>query len=106
MAERDPLSGEEVAVHLAKWPGWSGSTERLTKTFAADFYASTEFLRALVEPAQRLQHQPDIDLRWGKLTISLTTYSAGGVVTELDFKTVTEIERVAAELGISGVIQT
>ncbi|MDJ1137071.1 4a-hydroxytetrahydrobiopterin dehydratase [Streptomyces iconiensis] len=103
MAERDPLSVEAVADHLSRWDGWEGDTARIHKTFALDFYESTTFLADLVEPAHRLRHQPDIDLRWGKLTISLTTYSSDAVVTELDFKLVAEIERVAAAHGAAAV---
>jgi 4a-hydroxytetrahydrobiopterin dehydratase len=53
----------------------------------------------LAVAARELEHHPDIDLRWQTLLVSMTTYSAGGVVTELDFKLVERVNAVLAEYG-------
>ncbi|MBL1120525.1 4a-hydroxytetrahydrobiopterin dehydratase [Streptomyces sp. 110] len=99
MAERDPLAAEEVQAHLERWEGWSGDTSRIGKTYQLDYYTSIKVINEVAEAAQKLQHHPDIDIRWERLHFSITTYSAGAVITPLDFKLVAEIERVAAAHG-------
>ncbi|MBA6439392.1 4a-hydroxytetrahydrobiopterin dehydratase [Streptomyces sp. GMR22] len=99
MAERDPLTAEEVQAHLERWEGWSGDTSRIGKTYQLDYYTSIKVINEVAEAAQKLQHHPDIDIRWERLHFGITTYSAGAVVTPLDFKLVAEIERVTAAHG-------
>lgn len=99
MADREPLTDQQVLKNLDHWEGWSGDTSRISKTFRLDYYTSVKVINEVAEAAQRLQHHPDVDLRWEKLHFSLRTYSAGGVVTPLDFKLIAEIERVASAHG-------
>ncbi|MEV0282194.1 4a-hydroxytetrahydrobiopterin dehydratase [Streptomyces sp. NPDC050610] len=103
MAERDPLTAEEVRANLARWEGWTGDTARISKSFQLDYYTSIKVINEVAEAARKIQHHPDIDLRWERLHFGITTYSAGGVVTPLDFKLVAEIERVAAGHGAKPV---
>ena len=44
-----------------------------------DFLRAFEMARAVVEPAERLNHHPDVEFGWGYLRIRLTTHDAGGV---------------------------
>ncbi|GAB2827347.1 4a-hydroxytetrahydrobiopterin dehydratase [Streptomyces daliensis] len=99
MAERDPLTEDQVREHLARWDGWSGDTRRISKTYQLDYYTSITVINEMAETAQRLQHHPDVDLRWQTLTFSITTYTAGAVVTALDFNLVAELERITAAHG-------
>ena len=99
MAERDPLTAEEVQENLKRWEGWSGDTSRIAKTYQLDYYTGVKMIGDVATAAQKLQHHPDVELNWGRLRFSMTTYTAGGVVTPLDFKLVAEIERVAAAHG-------
>ncbi|MFE3198395.1 4a-hydroxytetrahydrobiopterin dehydratase [Embleya sp. NPDC059237] len=41
-----------------------------------------------------MEHHPDVELHWQQVRFSLTTYSAGGVVTELDFKLADAIDKI------------
>jgi 4a-hydroxytetrahydrobiopterin dehydratase len=43
-----------------------------------------QFVNAAAEIAEAAQHHPDIDIRWNKVTLALTTHDAGGL-TEKDF---------------------
>lgn len=99
MGERDPLTAAKVQDNLANWEGWTGNTSRISKTYHLDYYTSIKVINEVAEAAQALQHHPDIDIRWERLHFSMTTYSAGGVVTPLDFKLVAEIERITAAHG-------
>ena len=49
-----------------------------------DFPAAIKFTNAVAELAEEAWHHPDIDIRWNKVTLSLTTHDAGGL-TEKDF---------------------
>lgn len=86
MAKRTKLSDAEITVGLAALPGWSREGDTLRRTFAlSGFPAAVEFIRALVGPAEALDHHPDVDLRYDKVTVRLSTHSAGGI-TSLDLE--------------------
>ena len=40
-----------------------------------------------------------MDIRWDRLHISMTTHTAGDVVTELDFVTAERLDAIATEHG-------
>jgi len=44
--------------------------------------------------AERLQHHPDIQIRWNRVTFSLTTHDAGGI-TDKDLELAQRIDRLA-----------
>jgi 4a-hydroxytetrahydrobiopterin dehydratase len=96
MGLRDPLPAEEVSRRLGDLDGWVKAEDReeIHKTFHLDYYTSVKAINDVMEPAQELQHHPDIDLRWETLHFSLTTYTAGQRITELDFLLADRIERV------------
>ena len=75
--------------------GWSRRGDALVKTFAFERFADgIAFVRRLAEIADGMDHHPDIDIRYTKVTISLSTHSAGGI-TELDV----QLARKAEEIG-------
>ena len=43
--------------------------------------------------AEKMEHHPDVDIRYTKVTCSLSTHSAGGI-TSKDFKLAEEIDEV------------
>ena len=49
-----------------------------------DFPAAIKFVNAAARLAEQAWHHPDIDIRWNKVTLVLTTHDAGGL-TEKDF---------------------
>ena len=56
-----------------------------------------EFLRRVAEAAERLNHHPDVELRYVNLTLRLTTHDAGNKVTEKDLQLAGEIQRAVEE---------
>ena len=50
----------------------------------ADFPAAMKFVNAVASLAEQAQHHPDVDIRWNKVTLALTTHDAGGL-TAKDF---------------------
>ena len=49
----------------------------------ADFSAAIGFVVRTALAAEVLDHHPDIDIRWNRVTLTLSTHSAGAL-TELD----------------------
>ncbi len=56
-----------------------------------------EFLRRVAEVAERLNHHPDVELRYVNLTLRLTTHDAGNRVTERDLEMAGEIQKLVEE---------
>jgi 4a-hydroxytetrahydrobiopterin dehydratase len=91
------LSDLEIQRALGALPGWSRRRNVLTKTFTWPTFAQgIEFVARVATQADAMNHHPDIDIRYTKVTCALSTHDAGGI-TELDLKLAGEIERVAAE---------
>ena len=80
-----PLSPAEVKVALKSVPLWrrTGSTIRRTFEFP-DFPVAIKFVNQVARLAERAGHHPDIDIRWNKVHLLLTTHDAGGL-TQKDF---------------------
>jgi 4a-hydroxytetrahydrobiopterin dehydratase len=75
----------KIQTALATLPQWTRNNEVISRTFAfSDFPAAMKFTNAVAEIAEAAQHHPDIDVRWNKVTLALTTHDAGGL-TEKDF---------------------
>ncbi len=79
------LSENQIRDRLARVPGWErrGNEIRRTWTFA-DFGASMAFVNKVAALAQAADHHPDIDIRYSKVTLVLSTHDAGGL-TAKDF---------------------
>lgn len=85
------LSKKEIEHDLAKLAGWTihGKVIRRNIEFA-DFAQAMGFTCSIALYAERAQHHPDIDIRWNKILLSLSTHSAGGI-TEKDISLAREI---------------
>jgi len=79
------LNPAEIAIALAKIPNWQRNDNVISRIFQfKDFVAAMQFVNAVAEIAETAAHHPDIDIRWNKVTLALTTHDAGGL-TEKDF---------------------
>jgi 4a-hydroxytetrahydrobiopterin dehydratase len=58
---------------------------------------AVEFLRLVAEAAERLNHHPDVELRYVNLALRLTTHDAGNKVTEKDLRLAEEIQKIVEE---------
>jgi 4a-hydroxytetrahydrobiopterin dehydratase len=89
------LSDSEIEARLSEHPGWERSGNAIAKTFErADFVGSINFVKALVEPAEAMNHHPDLEISWDKVTVKIVTHSEGGV-TAADFELATKIDAIA-----------
>jgi len=83
------LTEEEVLRQLADLPGWTRAGEdrsSITARFElADFAAAMSFVNQVARAAEQMDHHPDIDIRYDRVTLVLSTHSAGGL-TQLDIE--------------------
>lgn len=85
----------KIILALSTLPEWSRSGEVISRTFVfKDFPAAMKFVNAVAELAEQAQHHPDIDVRWNKVTLALTSHDAGGL-TEKDFELARQCDALA-----------
>jgi 4a-hydroxytetrahydrobiopterin dehydratase len=90
-----PLETSEVDARLAEHPGWERDGSAIRKSFKrGDFVGSINFAQSLVEPAEAMNHHPDLEISWDTVTVSLSTHSEGGV-TAADFELAAKIDALA-----------
>jgi 4a-hydroxytetrahydrobiopterin dehydratase len=90
------LSDDDIAERLAQLDGWEREGDAIVKTFKlADFVGSVGFVNKLVEPAEEMNHHPDLSISWNEVRVSITNHAAGGL-TEADFELAKRIDTLAA----------
>ena len=89
------LSDEEIEERRAGLEGWERSGDAIEKQFDnGDFKGSVEFVNRLTPEAEEMNHHPDLEISWNKVTVSLSTHSEGGL-TGNDFELASKIDSVA-----------
>lgn len=89
------LSDAEIEARLAELSGWSRSGAAIEKEFErGDFVGSVEFVAKLVEPAEAMNHHPDVSISWSTVEVSISTHSEGGL-TANDFELAAKIDGLA-----------
>lgn len=74
------LSDIAIQRELGNLSGWSRRGESLTRTYQfRNFASAMEFVNRVADAAERADHHPDIDIRYSKVTLVLSTHSAGGI---------------------------
>jgi 4a-hydroxytetrahydrobiopterin dehydratase len=90
MAER--LSDIAIQRELGNLTGWSRRGDAITKTFQfRNFLTGIDFVSAIAKAAEAADHHPDIDIRYTKITCTLSTHSAGGI-TQMDLDMARKID--------------
>ena len=74
------LSESEIASALASAPAWVETGESIQRTVSfKDFKESMAFVIQVAAEAERVDHHPDILIRYNKVTLTLSTHDAGGI---------------------------
>lgn len=85
MSRPTKLSESEIASRLAELRGWQRSRDSITRTFTfAGFPDAVSFVRRIVPSAEQMNHHPDVDIRYNRVIITLSTHDQGGL-TGYDF---------------------
>jgi 4a-hydroxytetrahydrobiopterin dehydratase len=89
------LAPADVDAALAEQGiAWERQDDQLTTTVTLrDFAGALAFVNAVGAAAEAANHHPDIDIRWNKVRLVLTTHSAGGL-TVLDLALAAAIDRL------------
>jgi 4a-hydroxytetrahydrobiopterin dehydratase len=82
---RTLLREDQLAIELKTLDGWSRVGNEIRKMWEFEgFVQAIEFANSVAVVAEKFNHHPDIDIRWNRVILSLSTHSAGGL-TSLDF---------------------
>ena len=88
------LSEKEIAAELQKLSGWSVVSGNLHRVFEfKDFSAAFGFMTRVALAAEKMDHHPDWSNAWNKVTVDLSTHSAGGL-TKNDFELAGKIQLI------------
>lgn len=79
------LNAAQIKTALAGVPDWKKNGVCITRTCPfKDFPAAIKFVNTVARLAEKAWHHPDINIRWNKVALTLTTHDAGGL-TRKDF---------------------
>ena len=94
MGVMPPLIDSEITAGLAGLAGWARAGDEIVKTFdCGTFPAAIAFVVRIGFFAERMDHHPDLDVRWKHVRVALTTHDAGGL-TNKDFDLAREIDGI------------
>ena len=92
----DRLDEREIQAQLVNLPGWQREGQALRRTYRfASFRDAIFFVNAVAGLAEDVDHHPDIDVRYNRVTLTLSTHSAGGLTVK-DFDLAKTIDRYTA----------
>ncbi|MEK7748604.1 MAG: 4a-hydroxytetrahydrobiopterin dehydratase, partial [Bacteroidota bacterium] len=79
------LQEKEISSLLKELKGWTRADKEIQRVCEfKDFVHAMGFVNSVALLAEKMNHHPDIDIRWNKVTLVLSTHSAGGL-TSNDF---------------------
>ncbi len=88
------LSERQIAAGMKSLKRWKRNGSQIYRTVVhKDFVHAMGFVQSVALLAEKLNHHPDIDIRWNKVTLVLTTHSAGGL-TDRDFNLARQINEL------------
>ena len=88
------FSSAEIAEALKTIPDWRLDNGALARSFSfSDFREAMSFVNSVAAVAERAGHHPDIDIRYNKVHLALSSHDAGGI-TERDFSLAAEIGNI------------
>ena len=80
------LDSKQIKAGLKDLPEWDLEKNVIERTFEFDDFAgSIDFVNGVAELAEEMDHHPDLDIRYAKVRVILSTHSKGGI-TEMDFE--------------------
>jgi 4a-hydroxytetrahydrobiopterin dehydratase len=95
------LTSKQVSLRLKAIPNWSKRAQTILRTFKFEgFLKSIDFVNRIARKAERINHHPDIDIRFNKVTLKLTTHDEGGI-TEKDFSLAQRCDEVLTKHFVS-----
>ena len=93
------LSKREVGELLAGHEDWKRKGDAIVKTFTLPSFADAiAFVTRLAFDAEGMDHHPDLQISYKKVTVSWSTHDAGGL-TAKDFTGAAQSDMIAAKFA-------
>jgi 4a-hydroxytetrahydrobiopterin dehydratase len=93
------LKAAQVDEKISSLEGWKRKGRFITKKFEFEkFMDGIHFVNDIAAIAEKLDHHPDIHIRWTTIRLEIQTHDEGGI-TLLDIKLATEIEKYLKTKG-------
>jgi 4a-hydroxytetrahydrobiopterin dehydratase len=88
------LKQGQIETELAKVKGWKLRGKSIYKLYIfEDFMQGIRFIDRVASAAEGMNHHPDIEIRYNKVKLTLTTHDQGGL-TKKDFKLAAKIDQM------------
>lgn len=79
------FTAKEIKEAIKDLPEWDVVGKTIERIYEFDdFEQAIDFVNGVAELAQEAEHHPDMDIRFNKVRVILSTHSKGGL-TENDF---------------------
>jgi 4a-hydroxytetrahydrobiopterin dehydratase len=90
----DLLNAQDIKAWLKKLPEWELEKKHIERLFEFDeFVQAIDFVNSVAEIAEDEEHHPEIDIRYNKVLLKLSTHSEGGL-TDRDFEVAEKIDNL------------
>lgn len=91
---RTKLNDEQIEASLRDLDGWSVTNGQIEKEFTFDTYArGVLFAVTAGHIAEQMDHHPDLDIRYRRVRVALSTHDVGGI-SSLDFDFARRLENL------------
>ncbi len=88
----DLLNAQDIKDSMKRVPEWDQDKKRIERTFEFDEFAEAiDFVNSVADIAEDEEHHPDMDIRFNKVKLTLSTHSEGGL-TDADFDLAEKID--------------
>ncbi len=105
MATEPTFAGAALAERLGALPGWTEEGNAIRRVYTTDGWPTTLMLvNAIGFFAEAAYHHPDLSVTWGRLTVKLSTHSAGGI-TDKDFELARKFDEIALWRPSGGALE-
>ena len=86
---------DELKTRLKKIPEWELEKKHIERTFEFDEFAQAiDFVNSVADIAEEEEHHLDLDIRYNKVRVQLSTHSEGGL-TDRDFEVAEKIDNLS-----------
>lgn len=97
-----PLTPEETEQALAGLPHWTTDGDSLSRSYSLSGHLPAAAMAVHVAAIQEeLDHHSELTLGYNSLSVTVSTHSVGGRITELDVALARRIEQIAPGHGAS-----
>ena len=88
------LDQSQITAAMENVPEWTLSGNEISREWKFDDFADAMvFVNRVAELAETANHHPDIDIRYNRVSLALSSHDAGGL-TKRDFKLAQQIDEI------------